>query len=66
MEVSEAELRSAHEVILVAGDTHLFPVTVLDGVKVGTGRVGPVATRIEAQLTWDAIHGQEYHHDLVV
>ena len=59
-----AEATSAREIILVAGDTHIFPVTSLDGKKVGDGRVGPVATEIISMLTDDAINGTGNHHDL--
>ena len=46
------------ELILVAGDTHLFPVTSLDGKPVGNGRVGPVARALFQMLKHDELHGE--------
>jgi D-alanine transaminase len=44
--VSEAELRSASEVLLGAATREVQPVTMLDGKPVGTGRPGPVWRRL--------------------
>ena len=38
--VSLADAQAASEIILFAGDTHIFPVTKLDGVPIGDGSVG--------------------------
>ena len=32
--------------MLLAGDTHVFPITTLDGANIGDGRVGPVAAAL--------------------
>jgi D-alanine transaminase len=55
--VSEAELRSASEVMLSAATREVIAVTRLDGAAVGSGRPGPV---------WRAIHGQlqQYKQEL--
>ncbi|MBK6598495.1 MAG: D-amino acid aminotransferase [Proteobacteria bacterium] len=44
--VTEAELRSADEILLGAATRELQAVTQLDGVAVGTGRPGPVWQRL--------------------
>ena len=55
--VSEAELRSASEVMLSAATREVIAVTRLDGAAVGSGQPGPV---------WRAIHGQlqQYKQEL--
>lgn len=53
-DVSLAAARKAKELMLVAGDTHVFPITTLDGAKIGTGRVGPVAAALLRALERDA------------
>ena len=40
--VSEAELRSADEVLLGAATREVQPVSLLDGKQVGSGKPGPV------------------------
>ncbi len=40
--VSEAELRSADEILLGAATREIQPVTTLDGKPVGSGKPGPV------------------------
>jgi len=63
-EVPIDDARAAAEIILMAGDTHVFAVTSLDGVPVGDGRVGRVARALEEALVRDAREGTECH-DLV-
>jgi D-alanine transaminase len=41
-----AELRDAREIFLTAATTFVKPITSLDGVIVGNGKPGPVATRL--------------------
>jgi D-alanine transaminase len=48
--VSEAQLRAADEIWLTAATRELQPVTRLDGHPVGSGRPGPLFTRMYAQL----------------
>jgi D-alanine transaminase len=48
--VSEAQLRAADEIWLSAATRELQPVTRLDGHAVGSGRPGPLFTRMYAQL----------------
>ena len=56
-DVSLAAARKAKELMLVAGDTHVFPITTLDGAKIGDGRVGPVAAALLRALERDAEGG---------
>ncbi len=42
------ELRGAREIFLTAATTFVKPVTELDGIRVGDGRAGPVASRLFA------------------
>ena len=65
-DVSLDDARAAAEVFLLAGDTHLFPVTSLDGVPVGNGLVGPVARAIGDALRSDATTVGECHEALPV
>ena len=46
--VSEAELRSASEILLGAATREVQPVTSLDGRPVGTGKPGPVWRKLYA------------------
>jgi D-alanine transaminase len=56
-QVTEAELRSAAEVLLSAATCEVIAVTQLDGAPVGTGQPGPV---------WRALHShlQQYKQEL--
>ena len=45
------EARAGAELIMSGGDTHVFPVVELDGAPIGTGKVGPVATRLHNLIT---------------
>ena len=63
------DLTSAKELFLLAGDTHVFSITSLNGKKVGDGRVGPVCREIERLLREDAEGGAgvdlALHHEPV-
>lgn len=59
-----ADAERAAEVFLLAGDTHVIPVTTLAGNPVGDGAVGPVARALHALLEHDAAHGRTQHHEL--
>ncbi|HTY94906.1 MAG TPA: aminotransferase class IV [Steroidobacteraceae bacterium] len=48
--VTEAQLRSAAEVLLSAATREVIAVTTLDGAPVGTGKPGPVWRAVHAQL----------------
>ncbi|MDR5832722.1 D-amino acid aminotransferase [Caballeronia sp. LZ034LL] len=41
-DISEAELRSADEIMISSATKEVMPVTTLDGARVGDGRPGPV------------------------
>jgi len=44
--IPEAQLRDADEIWLAFATRGLLPVTMLDGVRVGSGRPGPLFTRM--------------------
>ena len=46
--VTEAELRSAEELMLSSSTKELLPITRLDGKPVGSGRPGPLHARLHA------------------
>ncbi len=46
--VSEEELRSADELWLSSSGREVLPITLLDGVPVGTGRPGPVYRKMQS------------------
>ena len=48
--MSEAELRGAEEIWLSAAVREITPVTRLDGRPVGTGRPGPLWTKIHEEF----------------
>jgi D-alanine transaminase len=54
MPVSEAALRGADEIWLSAATRGVVPVTTLDGLKVGSGRPGPVWQRMRTlvETSW--------------
>ncbi|KAL1521532.1 hypothetical protein AB1Y20_021191 [Prymnesium parvum] len=54
-----ADAAAASELMLVAGDTHVMPVTMLDGKSIGSGQVGPVAKKIAKLLEMDADRGDD-------
>ena len=41
-----AELPALHEAFLTSSSRHLVPVVEIDGVRIGSGRVGPVTRRL--------------------
>jgi len=45
-----AELRTAKEAFITSTTKHVLPVTEVDGVGVGDGRIGPVARWISAEV----------------
>ncbi|HVU99540.1 MAG TPA: aminotransferase class IV [Puia sp.] len=49
-EVLLAELTSANEVFITSTTKHVVPVTEVDGVRIGDGRIGPVAKWVSAEL----------------
>jgi len=55
---------AAKELFLVAGDTHLYPITRLDGKPIGDGGVGPISRQLMQLLTNDARTGEDCHHDI--
>ena len=59
-----ADAREAAEIFLCAGDTHLFPITTLDGRPVGDGRIGPIARTLGEMLLLDAREGAEHHQSI--
>jgi hypothetical protein len=61
-EVSLADALAAAEMILFAGDTHIFPVTKLDDKAIGDGMIGPVARAFEQRIQEDAADGKDCHH----
>lgn len=58
-----ATLRAAKEVFLTGGDTHVFPIKMLDGQQIGDGNApGPVAAKILKLLEQDADKGFGEEH----
>jgi len=53
--------KAAAEIFLIGGDSHVFPVNSLEGVKVGEGGEGPVAKEILKLLLKDAEDGEDEH-----
>lgn len=47
-EISEAELRAADELWVTSSTKEILPVTLLDGVAIGTGKLGPVWHQMDA------------------
>jgi D-alanine transaminase len=48
--VTESELRSADEIWLSSAGREMSAVTLLDGRRVGDGKVGPLYQRVRAEL----------------
>lgn len=44
------ELRSAKEAFITSTTKHVLPVTVIDGLPIGNGTIGPVARQLSAAL----------------
>jgi len=61
-EIASVELLQAREVFLLAGDTHGYAVTSIDGHQIGNGEPGPVFEAIMALLKQDAIRGDDANH----
>ncbi len=53
----------SREIFLSGGDTHIFPITSWDGVPVGDGTVGPVATRLLDLLETESAEGPDAGED---
>jgi branched-subunit amino acid aminotransferase/4-amino-4-deoxychorismate lyase len=62
--VSLRELREAQEVMLMGGDSHVFPVTRLDDQSIGTGRPGPVTQTLMRLIADDIQAGTTDHIDV--
>ena len=67
--VSQEKIRlkdalQAAEIFFVAGDTHTFAITTLDGKKIGDGKVGPVFNALTTLLQEDAKKGEDDHEPL--
>ena len=62
--VSLAELRAAHEVMLLGGDSHIFPITQLDGQIIGSGKPGPTTQRLMRLIADDIQSGTTDHIDV--
>lgn len=58
-------LRSASEVLMMAGDTSLLSVIKLDGQQVGEGVAGPVGKKLFQLILEDLENGEEDHIQLV-
>ena len=58
------DLYTAQELFLLAGDTHAFPITSLDGKQIGDGRIGHITQQITRLLEDDAENGDECHEEL--
>ena len=56
--IDRSELYVADEVFLTGTGAQVAPVTVIDGRPVGTGLIGPVATRLKAAF-FRAVRGQD-------
>ena len=48
-----------------AGDTHIYAVVSLDGRTLGTGKPGPVMTRVKQMLEADAEEGEAADHEIL-
>jgi D-alanine transaminase len=55
--VSEAEVRTAEELMLTSSTREMLPITTLDGIQVGKGAPGPVTRRLMRLF-------EEYKRDL--
>lgn len=56
-ELTLERARQSAELMLLAGDYHLMPITSLDGQPVGDGKVGPIARKLAALLEADSRGG---------
>ena len=62
--IPEQEARTAVEVFLTGGDTHVYAITKWDDRQVGDGQVGPVATAALSILEQEAWYGSSEHLDV--
>ena len=62
--IAEAEAKTAVEVFLTGGDTHVYALTHWDNEPVGDACVGPVATRVLNLLENEAYYGTSEHLDV--
>ena len=68
--VSQEKIRlvdayKAKELFLVAGDTHVYSCTSLDGHKLGDGKPGPVMRKVLELLKADAAADIQCDHEPV-
>ena len=59
-----ADVYTADELFLVAGDTHMYACTSLDGKRIGDGKPGPVKAAVMAMLVEDSVGGVDDHVDV--
>ena len=62
--IALADIYGADELFLVAGDTHMYACTSLDGRPIGDGKPGPVKDKVMALLQADAREGTADHVEL--
>jgi branched-chain amino acid aminotransferase len=60
-EVDRSELYLADEIFFLGTAWEILPVTTIDGLQVGSGKIGPVATRLE-QAYSDLVRGRSDSH----
>jgi len=56
--------RDCVEMMLFAGDTHIWPILKWDGKPVGKGEVGPIANRLGTLLKQEVVEGTDDHYEL--
>ena len=59
--ISEDELKAASEVMLLAGDSHIFPIISVDGIKIGDGTVGALTRKVITLLSAELANGTSDH-----
>lgn len=57
-------MAGARELLLAAGDTHIYAITSLDGQAIGEGKPGPVYRELKRLLEEDAQTGVDDHEAL--
>ena len=63
--ITRDELLSSDEVFLAAGDTHLYPVTSINGKTIGKGIAGPVFRSVENVIEYDLNNPSDEQHDKI-
>ena len=63
-EIHLNDVRACKELMLVAGDTHVFPCTSLDGKPIGDGAVGKVSSAL-LELVESAARADGDEHEAV-